>query len=283
MNFVIQSGNGVVEREDDLAAEAERQGHRVVRVNYVPWDRDLKQTLAPVVAAGIHPNDAFFFGTLNLVGGIHRIIGHQPCFFNQKEMTCREYLSWWGEFSVHRKRVWLPFREVTRQWDMLHRLFGSGGCIFLKPDANSKAFSGKVYGKDELCQFESDAHDNMDISDLVLVSAPVRIGEEYRLFVRDVTERGAPGCPRKGSVVAASLYKNGRDYPRVEGAPPAIVSFSEKVVASTNWIPSMFFIMDVGYVQGEPRLIEIGSVNVCGLYAADLAPIVRTIAEEFPK
>jgi hypothetical protein len=88
-----------------------------------------------------------------------------------------------------------------------------------------------------------------------------------------------------GKVLTASQYKNDRVIESQHGCPPEVAAKAEEIIKSTGWQPHPVFVMDMAEV-GRPynlatelRVMEIGSINVAGLYACDLRAIAKGLNE----
>ncbi len=105
----------------------------------------------------------------------------------------------------------------------------------------------------------------MQVNDdtLVIVSRPVPIETEWRFVLVN------------GKVVGGSQYKSNFCLEFLEIYPEEAAYFAEQV--ARHWTPHPIFVMDIGLVNGDFKVIEIGPFNYAGLYKMDLKPLVLTI------
>jgi hypothetical protein len=160
-----------------------------------------------------------------------------------------------------------PLAEIIRQCDWLYETYGTENKVFIKPDTNDKAFTGGVVKKDLFLSWAN--HSNrfglVNPDQLCVVSTPVKIDQEWRLFIADK------------KVVAASLYSQ-FDMLCVEpGCPVEVANFAEKM--AEVWNPQPIYVMDIASTPNGLKLIEIGSANCAGFYKCELKPIVEAMAK----
>lgn len=215
------------------------------------------------------------YGTIHLAQFVQKKKAWYPgvwCDWHQ--FKCSTYLSHLGQFSVQDDYAFLPIAEVHRRWNSVFARFESDGHVFIKPDDNDKRFHGEKVSEDnrdkwyEYAQFYGAPKES-----LALVARPSHINAEWRLVVAN----------RK--IVTGSMYKaDGRTtmgpidptWQFDRGA----MDFADEVIASTEWQPAPIYALDVCMTEDEKyRLMEVGSVNCCGLYSCDVEKVIDAASE----
>jgi hypothetical protein len=141
--------------------------------------------------------------------------------------------------------------------------------FFLRPTHDDKSFAGELW--EDFARFTSwkdaiIAGTTIIPADcLVVAASPKNILEEWRLIV--VHEE----------VVTFSRYrKHGRmNRDRVD-LPADVAALARDVIAC--WRPATIFALDVAVTAHGARLIELGSIHSCGLYACDRDAFVRAVS-----
>lgn len=207
--------------------------------------------------------------------GISAVQDHQErrqpqrpfAWFDQKKLCCSYYYAMYGEHLVQDRYAFYPLAEVVRLKDMLYRVFGEYNKLFIKPDTNDKAFTGACVKLDLFDSWakSSDRYGLVNATQLCVVSAPVKIEQEWRLFVAD------------GKVVAGSLYSQNEMLCQEAGYPKEVASFAERMAGI--WSPHPVFVMDVASTPRGLKLMEVGSANCAGFYKSDPYPVIRAMAE----
>lgn len=215
------------------------------------------------------------YGTIGLVKFIQRKKKWYPgAWSDWEELKCTTFLSHWGQFSVQEDYTFLPIAEVNRRWNDLFMKYQFDGHIFIKPNDNDKRFHGEKVADEFRDQWYKTAQIyGAPISSLALVSKPTCIKAEWRFIIAN----------RK--IVSGSLYRaDGRTgLSRID--PDWVfdknaIEFAEKVVNSTEWQPAPIYALDVCMVEsGQFKLMEVGSLNCCGLYKCDVAAIMDAANE----
>jgi hypothetical protein len=210
------------------------------------------------------------YGHIGVIKDVQRrnIQGLTPfawCDFD--ELRCTNYLAFWGKYSVHQRYAFYPLAEIFRNQDFIFDTFGQSDTIFIRPDDNMKTFTGTLVSKERLYSWcghciNYEAGPNCPC----LVSKPVTISSEWRFVIHE------------GKVVTGSQYKS-RNYIDIQSTFPDKAAATAEEIANScgSWEPEPIYVIDIGYSEGEYKLIEIGSVNVAGLYACDLKKVINTI------
>lgn len=139
--------------------------------------------------------------------------------------------------------------------------------MFIKPDTNDKSFIGGVVKKElfDVWAKSSNRYGLVDQTQLCVVSTPVEIYQEWRLFVANK------------KVVAGSLYSHKGMLCQEPYYPDEVKTFAEKM--AQIWEPHPIYVMDIAETQEGLKLCEIGSANCAGFYKAEIKPIIEAMAK----
>ncbi len=141
---------------------------------------------------------------------------------------------------------------------------------FVKPVEDSKAFSGRVFGRGafEAWKQQIVQMTNADVvtgDTEVIVSQPRKIFTETRLWVVD------------GQVVTASGYKVGERVTYSDVVEEDIIEFGRQCVG--EWQPNRAFVLDIARTPDGLKIVEVNNLNSAGLYAADVQKLVVALEE----
>jgi hypothetical protein len=144
--------------------------------------------------------------------------------------------------------------------------------VFVRPDAETKEFAGRVIGVDALEAWVGQlrAVGYLEESDSPALVSPARtLGREWRLFV---VER---------KVVGSSQYARRGEAELGPPAPPNVLAFAGEALC--RHAPAPALVLDVAEVwaggEWQPRVVELNSINSAGLHGCDPGPIVAALSD----
>ena len=181
-----------------------------------------------------------------------------------------------GNEMIHKDFVFTSLGDFIRRKDFFYKILGNDNGLFIKPDGNDKLFAGEVLREKDFDGWRGDMKGfGVSSSTMILVSSPVQILREWRTVVFD------------REFLTGSLYKK-----RVEGelsveiesdCPADMIDYVNKVAGEYDGC--RIYCLDVAETIDGFKVVEIGSLNCCGLYDCDIDLIVdkATVAakEEF--
>jgi hypothetical protein len=137
--------------------------------------------------------------------------------------------------------------------------------VFIRPNADSKAFSGRVFFKKEFQSWRKklikmSTEDPLNGKTEIIISAPKEIYSEFRLFVID------------NKIITASQYKLGARVITSDVVDQDIIDFGKKCIA--DWVPDRAFVLDVARTPEGCKIVEVNCINAAGFYAADMQKYV---------
>lgn len=140
--------------------------------------------------------------------------------------------------------------------------------FFIKPNDDNKAFAGAVMAASEYAVWVERMRDigYLDDNDIeVVISEPRSIGVEWRVIVVD------------GEIVESSIYKQwGRAMAERHRHPDVDAIVKE---AHARFQPAPVYVIDVGQVGDDYKVIEYNTFNSAGLYACDVARVIDAVSE----
>jgi hypothetical protein len=173
---------------------------------------------------------------------------------------CARYYPEFGSFVLNHDGSMMSIDAALADSDSLFRRYECRGRVFIRPLGLEKTFTGRCV--DSLA-FDSALQSARYARCGVLVALPRTVDLEWRLVV----------SPR--GVVAASRYRTSGELEVREGCPEEVRSFTEKVLASTNYRPDPIFMLDVCESEGSLHVLELNSFSCSGLYACDPVAVVE--------
>lgn len=186
-----------------------------------------------------------------------------------EQTDCTAYYARFGKYLVQDPYVMLPLGELRRRWDWLYERFGEDGHLFVRPSANDKAFTAKCIERRDCVYFDKAGQDP---ATLIVVSRPVLITREYRLFMHHK------------KYLSGSLYKVAGQLLKSGDVPEEVVKFSEMVATQCHYqgLPPVW-VMDVAEVGDEWKVLEVSGSSCAGFYEADYKKVLQAISEEADK
>ncbi len=227
-------------------------------VNVIPFSEHL-----PEFPAG---KRSIFYGSTTTMYLVYQDEKYREgVFFDEKTYTVAHYLEKWQEHMLNFGAKVLTVKEVRNLNCEKDKLF------FVRPDADSKSFSGEVKRFDEIdAWFERiRASEDMGITEdtKIILAEPYHITTEWRLWIVN------------GKVVAASQYRENFKLKTAPGCPQMVIDFAERQCA--HYALNDVFVMDIGLCGDQLYIIKCGCMNSAGFYQADICAIIRSVTEYF--
>lgn len=230
----------------------------------IPYDFDTSKgtALDEIPEPEIPAADQIFVSGSYTLAKIAVQRGWKPGAFLQG-LRYDEYAKGWGA-----NRLLNPDAIMTTMRDAV--IPKGWKAAFVKPVEDSKAFSGRVYGRKA---FEGWRNEIVKMTDAdvvtgdteVIISKPVKIFTETRLWVVD------------GKIATASGYKVGERVVYSDLVDDDILAFGRECCA--EWIPNRAFVLDIARTDKGLKIVEVNNLNSAGLYAADVQKLVVAIEE----
>lgn len=233
---------------DDLIAAIEKHA-RLQRFTAIPFQNEPPDL----------PSEFFFpSGTCNIV---ERIRSARPETVQGPLFDYADYLENFAELCLN-AGAWLgPLATFTPS--------PTDFPLFLRPTKDDKSFAGELWEDHASFMRWRDVvlrgTTEIPSQATVVAASPKVIDEEWRLVVVD------------GEIATYSRYRQGgsqqRDRPPL---PQAIRTLAAEAVI--RWNPARVFALDVAITPVGAKVIELGSIHSCGLYACDRVAFVRAVS-----
>lgn len=205
--------------------------------------------------------------------------GWYPGVFDLEEHNFNEQMKHWAVHMLNADAVVSRFEDAVFTEDVM----------FIRPIEDSKVFAGTVMDKAEfeewqkkVCVLEEDYGTSLSKDTLIQVCRPKKIYAEYRFWVVNQ------------NIVTSSLYKRGDRViysPKVDNH---VIAFANEIlrtkngkldittgIPNTGWAPDAAFCLDVCETPEGMKVVEIGTINSCGFYAANMTDLVLALEGAF--
>ena len=247
--------------------------------NYIPFGGGIETKFnIPELNGSIYNNDPIFaYGSLQAIKYFQKSNFSVVCFCNLPQFECSFYYPRFGNFLFQKNYCFLPYGEINRRKNWLFNTFGNEGQIFCRPNDGFKTFTGQLLSRESwIKDYELIGFYDVSPETLCIVSEPQNIVEECRIVI---------GCEYDGPqrIITGSVYKiDGKILDQnieVKDNHPSW-KFVESVLASVNYSPDPFWVIDVAKTRSEEwKVLEVGSMSCCGLYECNLDLIVKSISD----
>lgn len=205
--------------------------------------------------------------------------GWNPGVFDLEPQTFLEQMKHWGEYMLNADAVVCHFDEAEFTEDVM----------FIRPIHDSKSFAGTVMTKEEfytwkrkVCVLEEDYGTSLSKDTLIQVCKPKKIYAEYRFWI--VNQQ----------IVTCSLYKRGDRVIYSPDVDAHVRAFARTILktkdnrtditlsmANDGWRPHDAWCLDVCETPDGMKVVEIGTINSCGFYAANMTDLVLSLENAF--
>lgn len=174
-----------------------------------------------------------------------------------------------GPYLLNGVYLKLPWATVCCEPAMLFKALGPR--LFIKPNANDKLFDGCTVDEpgfnDFLIYATSNGRKLYGDTEIIVAPAVKRIEAEWRYYVR-----------AEGGVITGSQYR--RDG-RLAIAPTSEAGAWDlaDTISRQGLVVDPVYVVDVCRVDGDYRVVELGTFSPCGIYAPDLPKLVDAVTE----
>lgn len=186
---------------------------------------------------------------------------HKGFFFDPETFSMENYFTHWTAHMLNFGAQVTTFSKLMSQLHPHDELF------FIRPDDDSKSFSGEVKSFGEIGQWfdrlKAIENTNLATDSKIIVSQPYHLTYEWRLWIVDK------------KVVAASKYRQDFQLKKERGCPADVIAFAEQ--RCLEYTPHDLFVMDICATGDSLYIVECGCLNSAGFYAADIQAIVAAV------
>lgn len=270
------------EQVDVLREEIESRGSKIIDWDFKKsiyqlegYSESLKRKDGPMIPYGSINMIKWTTGMLNIF---------KWCEWDN--LTCTSYLSHLSPYSIHHNYAYLTFGELQHKAEFVCDTFSDGYVVFIRPNDNDKPFHGEVVHVNNYQDWweEHDKAWKIDHETLCMVSTPSKLTDECRLwFAGGNYIAGSSYGFEDIHILGGRTQKTTIRSKRLEDGyvPDELVKFADDALCETSFYPFPLFTVDLCLTNdGEPHIMEIGSVNCAGLYKADVVPIVEEMEKQ---
>lgn len=175
------------------------------------------------------------------------------CLFNPETFR-------WSQFQEHWRDEMLSIDgRISAIADL--RIHPPEYPVFIRPDADSKAFEGGIRSSSEWEILAARLPPDLR----VIVASPVRVDAEYRVFMVN------------SNVVAASEYRSD-GQPSINGfVPDGVIDIALK--AESFWRPANAYVIDIARSGARYGIVETNCIMASRYYGADPKAIIVALCE----
>lgn len=150
--------------------------------------------------------------------------------------------------------------EVVTWEEALEKL-ADGNRQFVKPPDDLKSFTGLVASRTELQSlYDTISKSPLPLPDKVVIGRVHEVDAEWRIFVIE------------GKIISGSMYRPSAD----SHLPFEVQEFVNQAIE--RWVPAAAFVIDVGRISGEWRVIECNCINWSRFYNSNAEAIVKAMS-----
>jgi hypothetical protein len=221
-------------------------------------------TLRPFATeAPEYPKDkaAIFYGSTSLMNQVYPNPG---LFYDPALFSMENYLLHYADRMLNYEA------SLSTLALLLTADYPAEKLLFIRPDADSKSFSGTVMAFADIQTWANKLGQNSVAEDLhldtpIVVGPAFHIKEEWRLWIVDK------------KVVAASQYAYEHRLHKVADCPDGVKEFA--TAACEVYVPHDIFVMDICRCGEDYYIVECGCLNSAGFYSADIRVIVAAVSD----
>lgn len=218
-------------------------------VKYIPFSEQLE--------VKTDRKDVFFFGSSNAGMVAKKKYNWTPGHFINENFTMEKYLPTFGEHMLNSDG------EIVSIEDTLNEDYGYFRTPwFIRPLGDGKEFTGQVFSHEEWVSYATD--NNCLKGQRVMIAQPKTTQQEIRCWMVD------------GEPVTISQYKIGSrgNYLNMDHNDEAII-FARKM--ANIYQPARAFCLDICLYQDEYYIVELGCINHCGFYDANMGKLIDSL------
>lgn len=218
-----------------------------------------------VPGPSVHHANVFCYGSYSMRHVAPRF-QWKPGIFDLYQQDFEQQRAHWGKEMLNHHAVVCDLASATC----------GGDTVFVRPVADTKSFTGKLFEQREFEDWKRRACDlgnalpdspSLKADTLVQVCDPVEIHAEYRCWIV------------KGKVVTCSVYRRGGLAFFSDEVDERVVAYAQDRVA--EWQPHEAFVLDVCDTPAGMRVVEINTINCSALYAANVQRLVEALEGAF--
>lgn len=263
MHWIIQDNLYLENKHNELRSFLERMEIPFTEVKVKPFSEGL--SLSECMEPYVNPTGLVMVSGSTTLAKIAANAGWTPgSFFNENH----DYRIWnkhYGKHLLNHNMIVCRYADVKNDFEE----------FFIRPTADSKSFSGKIYNWEEFKEWQHNVIDLKEVYTTLDADTPVAYGpvkeiyREARFYVVD------------GKIATYSTYKLGSRVMHIAETPIEMVEFAQKMI--DIWVPARAFVIDLALTDdigdGNVKIVELGCINAAGFYDIDIQKFVMAIEE----
>jgi hypothetical protein len=255
MYYIVQEKLFQENEWDDLIKGLERLGLEYEVVKLIPFIDDIEFKTKR--------KDIFCFGSLKMARMVPKY-GWNPGII----MTPNH------DFQVYREY----YKDNLLNYDSKIYKFGEdfdwNGDFFIRPTLDTKTFTGKVHSMESWKKFRDEQLTNGHTTTLtkdtdIQVCSIKNIQKEFRFYIVD------------GYIVTASLYREGSFVRYSDIIDDEATEYCRDMIDVFNLATA--FVMDICLTDNQWKIMEIGTINCCGLYKSNISKLLMALEDYFER
>ncbi len=175
-------------------------------------------------------------------------------FYDESTFQHQAYCQGFGAAYINAEATLMSWEEAENE-------ITKCGQKFIKPPDDLKAFTGFVASASSLVGLRSKLDTSPTFPEKILVSRPLEVDAEWRLFVVD------------GQIISGSMYRPWGDA----ALPDELLVFAKDLIS--HWTPAPVFVLDIGRVEDQWKVIECNCFNWARFYLSRVEMIVDAVSQ----
>lgn len=182
------------------------------------------------------------------------------------------------QFSMFNALNWLPalrrycvnndayFLDMHHIVHEPHVLFSFKYGAFIRPVSPFKEFAGNVYNKERfVTEYNWLKQNNGNVYEMCVIASPKNICAEWRcVFINN-------------EFISSSQYMKNGEPLVVQDTPNNVIVFAKEIASHNYFINKFDYVIDVGQVNNELKLVEINAIETSSFYACDIEKIYKAM------
>jgi hypothetical protein len=206
---------------------------------------------------------AIIYGSTTLILNAYQDARFRKAVFFDPRLFCMEnYVARWGRHMLNHDSHSTTFSQLATASHLHETTF------FIRPDADSKAFSGQVMTFAEILAFGAQLNEStnphLNLATPVSISLPKTIEKEWRSFVVD------------GKIISTTRYlREGALEIDPNDLPEKLLPFVQGVIEVYQ--PHPVFVIDIALCAGKFAILECNCFNGTGFYGHNIPKVLRAV------
>lgn len=262
MHWIIQDNLYLENKHNELKDFLARMEIPFTEVKVIPFSEGL--SLSECMIPYVNPDGLVMVSGSTTLAKIAANVGWTPGSFYNENHDYRVWNQHYGKHLLNHDMIVCRYADVRNDFDE----------FFIRPTADSKSFTGKVYSWDEFKEWQHKVIDLKEVYTTLNADTPVAYGpvrniyREARFYVVD------------GRIATYSTYKIGRSVMHIAETPQEMVEFAQRMIGI--WCPARAFVIDLALTDeadGRVKIVELGCINAAGFYDIDIQKFVMAIED----